>query len=191
MLGKVTISSVSPSNYQPISHWSIGLGISLPLSPSTYLFLFLLKIMQHCAAINGKGKSRAGSRALNTPMVISATLCVAICTYYLEAWFWLSMLDFISILHVANLRTRKDKQCALGSRFSLCCLLKMHIIRSGKGKRILFKLKNHKQLGMRIWKSMVCPRNVESQRSPGVYQEAEWHLWLHPPGWIVGLSTGW
>lgn len=96
------------------------------------------------------------------------------------------MLGLAPILHITNLRTKKDKQCALGSKFSLCCLLKTHVIGSRKDGRIFFffflKLKSHKQQGTRIGKNMVCPGNPESSRLHGVYQETGWHP--------VGLCTG-
>lgn len=70
----------------------------------------------------------------NHIVVTSATFCVAV-TYT----FWSHMIGFAPVLHITKLRIRKDKQCALGSRFSLCCLLKMlDVIEAGKGTDFLF-----------------------------------------------------
>ena len=77
-------------------------------------------------------------------MVASTTLYVVVYIYYLKPSFWPHMIDFAPILHITNLRIRKDNQCALGSRLSLCCLLKIHDV-VGVGNEIelfFFKLKD-------------------------------------------------
>lgn len=82
---------------------------------------------------------------------------------YIKPSFWPRVIGLALILHTVNLRTRRDTQCTLGARCSLCCLLKMQGYRNRKGNWIFLFLswRIYKKHGVKMGKNMVCPGNPE------------------------------